>query len=160
MADQVALSLEYRLTGCGWSECRLVSSRAEVTITASYLTDALGNLAAAALELLNGASSARCSFDEEPGEYRWVLDAAEGSLLVRVLEFQELWSDAPDTEGTVVFRCSCTVLTFGTAVYEALSRVLAKEGMAGYKSKWVEHAFPLDAFRQIEAVLTTRGTVT
>jgi len=160
VASKSRLLIDYRLVGTGWSECRVASDASEVSVSASYLGDALGGLASATLKLLNGSARACCSFDEEPGEYRWVFEAASGMLSVRILEFQRLWSNAPDSEGTEIFRWSGAVLEFSAAVFVALSRVLSEEGVVGYKAKWAEHDFPLVAFRQIKEALAAHGVAT
>jgi hypothetical protein len=44
------------------------------TITASYLMDALGLLLEDVGSMLEGVDEARCSWEEEPGEYRWIFE--------------------------------------------------------------------------------------
>jgi hypothetical protein len=62
----------YELTGTGWSECRLSIGDARCEVTASYLSDALGELASAVEDVLRWPGvDARAVFVEEPGEYRW-----------------------------------------------------------------------------------------
>jgi hypothetical protein len=69
------LSVEFRydLVGVGWSECTLIIDDTHVTVTASYLSDALRDLVAAVSRVTAGLPDATASFDEEPGEYRWRL---------------------------------------------------------------------------------------
>ena len=91
----------YRLTGTGWSEARLGDGPCSVRITASYLGDALGELLEAVGVLLEGAEQARCSWAEEPGEYRWIFDRAGSDVRLRVLdeygedEYLRLWAQNP-----------------------------------------------------------------
>jgi hypothetical protein len=153
-------ALTYELTGAGWSECRITHGAMNVMVTASYLGDALGDLASATVNLLEAHATARCSFDEEPGEFRWVFEVVSGNLHVRVLEFPELWSNAPDEQGNEIFCSTCTVREFAEAVHKAMQVVLAKHGLKGYKSNWVQHDFPLKAFQQIESKLSTLGAET
>jgi hypothetical protein len=70
----MSVAITYELTGHGWSECMIRVDERTVTVTASYLSDALGSLSDAVLAVLLGSRTAKASFDEEPGEYRWVLD--------------------------------------------------------------------------------------
>ncbi len=146
------LKIDYRLDGSGWAACdvsaglgRGVSS---ISITASYLSDALGQLAAAALMLRMGAPSARVSFDEEPGEYRWGFDwhrspsGAVTTIRVRIWWFDEMWSHRPDNEGQVEFDLLIDQAQFYRAVSGMLDDVLARYGEAGYKSQWDRYSFP------------------
>ena len=137
------ISIRYTLVGTGWSECLVELDGSQARLTASYLSDALGNLAAATLALLRGSEIQRVAFDEEPGEYRWVLrQFVPGRMSLRIVEFSELWSDAADDEGTVLLRGSCETSAFATAVLEALDSVLEEHGERGYARTWAEHPFP------------------
>src|SRR6266571_1195228 len=107
MPDDV--SFNYRLTGTGWSEGRLVIGEEFADATASYLSDALGDLLRAVLALAEDSETARASWDEEPGEYRWIFERSGDRVRVRLLEFPE-WRaivDAPDAEGRTLLDASC-----------------------------------------------------
>lgn len=139
----MSIRIDYRLTGTGWADCTVHVNGAAHELSASYLSDALGNLVLAAAGLLSGLHSASASFDEEPGEFRWVLEHAGGlGLVVRVIEFQELWGDRPNSEGKQLLRYECNPLEFAEAVESAATLVLSQHGMAGYKEQWVQHDFP------------------
>jgi hypothetical protein len=100
---------------------------------------------------LHGSELQRFSFDEEPGEYRWVLRRVwPDRLRVEILEFSELWSNAPDDEGTVLLRGDCTTKEFALAVVSALDSVLAEHGEAGYKERW-GCPFPSQTLRDLKA---------
>jgi hypothetical protein len=147
----VAVSIDYQLVGTGWATCSIDLNGKAVKITGSYLSDCLGGLAAAAVQLLRGAASARCSFDEEPGEYRWIIDRTDGQVRLRILEFQELWGNRPDHEGKVLLDGQCDLATFVGAVRDALQRVVDEHGVDGYKHRWVEHEFPAAQLRALQA---------
>ncbi len=144
----MSLSIEYRLLKSGWAECTVRVGDKSQELTASYLSDALGNLVLAASAMLAGMHSVATSFDEEPGEYRWVLERVTGAdISVQVLEFGELWGHKPNSEGKVLIQTTCHPLVFGQAVHKAATSVLATYGEAGYKERWQEHEFP---FKQLE----------
>lgn len=157
------IEIRYRLVGTGWAECRVADVDKSVTVTASYLSDALASLADAVLAMLNGAKEARASFDEEPGEYRWVFnrrgDASDSPISVWIFEFQHLWSDKADEEGELIFETSCPVIELAKAAVECLDEVKQMDGEVGYKEKWVEHDFPARTYAQLKAhLLASRGT--
>jgi hypothetical protein len=139
----MVLSVDFRLAGAGWADCTVHSGEQRAELTASYLSDALGNLILAAVAVLSGAHCISIGFDEEPGEYRWSLErAGNEDLVVKVLEFPELWGNKPNSQGSLLFECSCHPLEFAQAVQAAATRVLALHGLEGYREKWGDHAFP------------------
>lgn len=84
------LVIDYRLAGASWADCTIRVDRRECEVSASYLSDALGNLVLAAVAVLAGAHSISVAFDEEPGEYRWpVVRTDGGTVRLTVLMFQE-----------------------------------------------------------------------
>src|SRR5688572_825860 len=106
MSSEVAL--HYDLTGTGWSECRVSIGDSHCDLTASYLSDALGDLAAAVEDVLRwpGVDS-QAVFVEEPGEYRWrFLAAGEDRVVVKILEFPD-WGGKEDSAGKVIFEAEC-----------------------------------------------------
>jgi hypothetical protein len=144
----MSLSIEYHLVGSGWAECRVRFNDAKCEISASYLSDALGNLVLAAAAVVAGVHSVSVGFDEEPGEYRWVVvKSGNNEVNVRLLEFQELWGNEPDGRGKLLMEFAVPPLEFGEAVAIAASGVLTKYGATQYKERWVEHEFP---HRQLE----------
>lgn len=156
--EQMQLSIEYRLTGVGWAECRATCGEASCLTSASYLSDALGDLVRAATALLSGFSAVTFSFEEEPGEYRWVIRSPRvNEIDLAIFEFADLYAWLPDSEGQEVFRIRCVPETFARAVFEAATRVLVEEGEAGYAQKWLEHPFPIHQLRELQRLLENRG---
>ena len=154
------LSFDYRLTGAGWSECRITRGPHGVTITASYLSDALGQLAAAVLLMQLGSQAARVSFDEEPGEYRWGFDRVVApdrqpqGIQLRIWRFDDLWAGLPDDKGELQFEQIVELDDLLAATVEMLGNVLNTYGLDGYHERWIEHEFPkalLDQLRRIRS---------
>jgi hypothetical protein len=93
------LSIAYRLAGAGWADCTLESDGTSAKVSASYLSNALGNLVLSAVAVASGFRITEFGFDEEPGEYRWVIEAVDNSVIrLRILEFKELWGMSPTKE--------------------------------------------------------------
>jgi len=144
------VTVDYRLTGAGWSSCTIDLYGRSCVVTASYLSDALRELVSATNHVLAGAKEARFRFDEEPGEYRWILSSTgDGGLLVKILEFPQLWGEEPDSEGKSVLEATCPAKLFGEAVLLSLNRLLDEHGLFGYWEKWVEADFPVDGYRTL-----------
>ena len=144
------LSLAYHLTGSGWAECTISDDKGNCTVTASYLSDALFNLVLAANAVAGRFSRVTFSFDEEPGEYRWVISPTRvNEVEIRILSFGELWGDKPDEDGKLLFQTICVPETFAMAVHAAAGAVLAKHGESGYLERWAEHPFPKNQFEDL-----------
>jgi hypothetical protein len=151
------LSIAYRLTGAGWSECDLASGNVSVTISASYLGDALGDLARAVLAIVRGEAFSRSSFDEEPGEYRWLFTRDGNRVWIRVLAFDDLWGKQSDEKGKEVFRAEASVDELAGALVTALDAVLKDYGTTGYREKWIEHDFPASEHAALAAAVGGGG---
>jgi hypothetical protein len=153
---KATMEFTYRLTGLGWSEARIADDETTATITASYLSDALGDLLAAVGLLLEGAAGARCSWDEEPGEYRWIFVRDEESVHLRVLGFAELWGGESDDRGATVFETRQPLTTLAAAIADGAAAVLAEHGLAGYVARWAEAPFPSSRLTMIRDQLAAR----
>lgn len=146
----MTVSVDYKLTGAGWAACTIKVDGCECTATASYLSDALGALLAAVNQVLSGEVESRCSFDEEPGEYRWIFSRHEdGRLSIRILLFDDLWSELPDAQGRTVLFAQCHLREFANSVMSTCSDLLKKYGLRGYEEKWIEHEFPSDEYDRL-----------
>ena len=107
------MRFSYELVGDGWAKCSLRIGEKGATLTASYLSDALADLASAVAAALRGSLRSTFSFTEEPGEYRWILERRpKGRTRIRILEFPQLWGHRPDEEGTVLFDGQPPTLVF------------------------------------------------
>jgi hypothetical protein len=137
------LSIAYRLAGAGWADCTLESNGTSAKVSASYLSNALGNLVLSAVAVASGFRITEFGFDEEPGEYRWVIEAVDNSVIrLRILEFKELWGHEPNERGSPVFEISTTPLLYAKAVHACATSMLEVHGLEGYAEKWIEHPFP------------------
>lgn len=148
------LSISYLLIGDGWSECHIKADGDAVTISASYLSDALGSLSRAVLVIAKGGREAHASFDEEPGEYRWVFNRfGDAKVFIRILEFPDLRSMEPDEAGEVIFEYHCPIETLVRCMVGCLADVLSNYGEEGYKEEWIEHDFPMQSYELLRSFL-------
>lgn len=148
------LLIDYRITGLGWADCEIADESSTCTVSASYLGDALGNLVLAACAALRFFGRVSFSFEEEPGEYRWVITSPRlNEIELRIYEFAESWASKPDSEGRLLFATKCLPLTFAEAVQVTARKVLAEHGESGYAEQWSEHPFPLLPLQELERLL-------
>lgn len=150
------MEFTYRLTGTGWAEATLSAESSSATITASYLNDALGVLLEAVGLVLEGADQARCSWEKEPGEYRWIFERGDPDVHLRVLAFRDVHSRAPDEDGVAVFETTQPVRKMAAAIADGAQAVLDEYGEQEYVRRWVESPFPVRHLEMIRAHLATR----
>lgn len=146
----MTVRLRYDLTGAGWAECSLEIGGQSASISASYLSDALDDLARATVAVLSGQPRSEAVFEEEPGEYRWVFDrVGERRLRVRLLD--RVTTPNNPTE-TVLVDSECQAKEFGLALLAELRRLLELHGEDGYLEKWVRFPFPHNRVAQLSAL--------
>ena len=151
------MKLQYELTGTGWSRAVVEADGNTVNLTASYLSDPLSDMAAGAIALLQGSKEVRFSFDEEPGEYRWIIIAEEAEIIrVTILEFQELWGNEPDERGKTLLDTRTTRREFASEVLEVLNHLKATLGEAAYKEQWVQSDFPTEKHDILKSLLASK----
>lgn len=144
MTDQLRIS--YKLVGTGWAECVVEANETRAELSASYLSDALGNLVLSAVAMASGFRTVEFGFDEEPGEYRWSIDVVDNnSIQLRVVEFPQLWGNEPTDTGRPLLVAITTPLAYAKAVHACATDVLKEYGINGYAKEWAEHPFPTQA---------------
>ena len=145
---------DFRLTGVGWAVCTVRFGDAACEVTASCLSDALGKLVLGAAAIASGLHAVSIGFDEEPGEYRWsVTRESATQVRVAILEFSELWSNKPDSDGQVLLEFICDPHDFGEAVWLAASAVSQAWPDAAYVERSGGLAFPHDAMNLLGSAL-------
>lgn len=154
----MSVHVSYRLTGSGWSECNIVIDEHQATITASYLSDALGELLGAVSRVVEGVSEATASFAEEPGEYRCrFFRQGSDHLHLLILEFPQLWGNRPDEESRVLLDTECRLRTFAGAVLSASQKLLEEIGVEGYCEMWGRHDFPVEQQEKLRKLLRQKA---
>ncbi|MEV7275814.1 hypothetical protein [Streptomyces sp. NPDC093111] len=145
------LQFSWELSGSGWATCRVADRDAERVDVVSYLTDALGDMLRGVAGLYGPAAVQRVSFELEPAEVRWVLRGRGSHVEIAIYEFPDMMAswNAPDEQGTLVWRSTQSRRELGHAVVEAAQAVLSRHGEGGYRAKWVEHPFPVAALNDL-----------
>jgi hypothetical protein len=95
----------------------------------------------------------RCSWGDEPGEYRWVLENDSGNLNIQILWFDEPWSHLSDDKGKVLFSTQCSLLKFAIQVKTEL-RELSALSKEDYK-KLARSDFPERIYDDLKDLIRT-----
>lgn len=150
----MGVKIDYKLTGHGWAECTIDINGTFCTTTASYLSDCLKGFIDATCAILKGDHEARFVFDEEPGEYRWILNStSRDAVKITILAYDKLWGEMSDAEGKIIFETAISKHDFATELKASLDRLLAEHGLLGYEEKWDEHQFPVLSYQELCALL-------
>ncbi len=152
------MEFEYRVLEAGWAEGRLAHGADEVELSASYLSDALGDLIEAVALVVEGVPSTQCSWLEEPGEFRWRFLRSDGDVLVEILWMDD-W-DKLDHAGQLVFSARVPVLCLGRVVLSEAQRVLDALGPEEYRRRWIEHEFPVRPLDRLKSAIQQARTGT
>jgi hypothetical protein len=146
--------IDYKLTGgTGWAVCEVATDSQTLTIqNISYLTDALGELSQAILDVLGGEDVTKASFAIEPGEYRWIFNGHENRISIQILEFPDFFDYLEDESGKIVFACEIMKKELKDSIVTCLSNVIAAYSQEEYKQRWDLHEFPLETYTQIKAL--------
>jgi hypothetical protein len=139
------IEIAFELLAIGCLECgiRVGSSRANVT--ASYLSDALGDLLSGVIAMVRGNPSATITFWEEPGYFHWILErVSEERVRIQIL--------GPPEEH-VVLDDECPLRDLAVEVLSAFDRLKQKYGEEGYLAQWVEHKFPAELVEELRGLL-------
>ncbi len=88
---RLMFSFSYQLGTAGWSTAAVSDGERTVALTASYLSDALGDLTRAVIALLRGAEQATLTWHEEPGVTAWRFERQGDDVDMRITQFDN-WS--------------------------------------------------------------------
>jgi hypothetical protein len=149
---------EFRLLGVGWAEGHITDGTNHATFTASYTTDALDDLLYAVWRLLEGDAETRCSWQDEPGESRWIMRRQGDDVSVRVLGYSDYSRKLPDESGQPLFETLQPTLEFARAVALGASRTLQRHGTEGYEFEWHRGPFPARTLELIQEEVARRST--
>jgi hypothetical protein len=133
----------------GWLNATLSNGEETVAITASYLSDAPGDLLRATLSLVEGAPEARVIWMEEPGEYRFILRGAGIDLHLELLWFDDWSNRRSDAQGKTVLKGQERLESWRKQVASEFNRLYREWGEDGYKERWIKYEFPTAEFQRL-----------
>lgn len=151
-----SVRLRYDLLGAGWANAHLIMDGTVTIVSASNKTDALGSLLTAARSLAQGQPDARCTWEGERHETRWVFNWRPDGLRLRVLELglnERYWDDK---DGKVRADAIVDQDEFIRAVGRAAQDVLYHHGIGGYQALWRSHPFPEGKLEELRVVFQSQ----
>lgn len=150
--SEVGISLE--AGEIGWVRLHLRVGGAEFAHDVGDLTDALGDLLRATLQIVCGGVASECVFDLEPGDLTLRLERGHDLRSADAVRIT-LTEGGGGRATTEVFLVDCASETLGEAV-SALADDLFKRGPAAFHNRW-ERPFPERAHAALRQALATPG---
>lgn len=148
------MRFEFKLLDPDSADAELDDGASQVTVPASFILDPLGNLLYALWRLMQGEIETRCSWVEEPGEYRWIMRREGDDVSLRILALASFFPSRPDEAGRLIFETRQDLRTFVRAIAMGASRTLGEHGESTYSDRM--HAqFPTRILDLIKAELRT-----
>jgi hypothetical protein len=130
-------SLTYSLIGQGWCQATLRDGAHEVSIRATYLTDALRDLVDAVIAVMRGASHVACTWQDEPGEHRWLFDRQDADeVTITIRRFDSTFSRQSDELGEIIFTARCPQRRLAGQLLTQMWHLLNDQGLEGYRGLW------------------------
>jgi hypothetical protein len=90
----------------------------------------------------------RCAWEDEPGEYRWLLEKTGTDVAVRILGFEQTYSKLEDGRGALIFSSAVPVLKFAIQVKTQLRELLSEAGAEQY-AVLARRPFPMAAYEKL-----------
>ena len=143
------INFSCKLIGHGWIEVNLASEENEVTMIASYLSNAPYELIITLALLSEGIiDETMFLWKDEPGEYRWMFKNQNDFLELKVLHLQA-FSNKNDQ---IIFIGKENLGRFVHRVLREFNAIKKNYSTDDYKNLW-GHEFPLDALNRLSAAI-------
>jgi hypothetical protein len=136
------IRFDYQLRSHGWAVAVVANGGSEISIRASYLSDALRDFVDA-VQSLFAAETAKCVWEEEPGRFCWKFRRDGLRCLVEVFQ---------NNEEQAIFSADDDLLHFSSEVESALQKVLDEWGEDRYFKQW-GYAFPKEAHQKLRQAI-------
>ena len=147
------MELNICIEEAGWASVSFSNGNEKVNMYVSYLNDNIGDLLKAINQLIHKSNYQKCNFQDEPGEFRLVLQKDKaGKISITIIEFEESSSELSDKEGRVIFNTSTSLKKFTAQLYMTITDNIQRIGIDGYQKRW-NYGFPENEYKNIERYL-------
>jgi hypothetical protein len=152
------ISFTYDYDENGWATSHISDSVNDLDMYPSLVTGGdIEDLAERVVVLLKldqqGISTKqKCSWGDEPGEYRWILKNDNGNLSILILWFDAPHSHLNDEQGKVLFSAECSLIKFAIQVKTELRDALETLGEEEYEKR-ARKAFPQRIYDELRSLI-------
>ncbi len=142
---------EFRLTGSGWAEAEIGDEASHTNLTASYLSDALGDYSCTRFGAWSRVTRRLAAPGRRnPGEFRWTFRRNGDRVSLRLLQFDDAYEHRPDDAGRLIFETQQDTAVLARAIALGASQTLERYGEQGYEDLWGRFPFPTHILGQIQ----------
>ena len=148
------LALSYKIEAHRWAVVQITDGERSLTLGPSLIfSDPLADLVSITIPFLKHLRDEyplklMCAREDEPGEYRWVLDKKGADVGIRILRFEQTYSHLTDQQGQEVFTSSAPIIKFANQVAVQLRDLVQSLGMSGYETA-MRRPFPLGTHQEL-----------
>lgn len=124
----------------GWWKAVLGDGVQEATLIASYTPShpLLSLLTVVRSLLLGTTKEAKCSWWEEPGEYRWLFSLQNEQVQIHIVWFDG-YSWQSDEQGKTILKIECNLLKFAKRLFHQLGQLSYQEKIPAVPSLDYQH---------------------
>lgn len=127
------INFNFELIEKGWVKATISNEKNIIIIFSSFLSDGLHDLINSVCRIAQGDGESSCSWQEEPGQYRWLFSRKGNQVTLRILWFDDTFSRASDERGVEKFCGSEILITFERNIIRAFDGLKYKYGIDEYK---------------------------
>jgi hypothetical protein len=149
------MRIRFKIEEGGWARAWVEHDGVAFPMEVSYISDSLGDLVRATLDVLRG-QAAEFFWNKEPGSYRWRLRLGESSgvsVQIEELPREFLDGDRSDRAGDDRFEALVPANEFGLAVLKTMESV----SPSLYSRSWDEYSYPTAEVERLRDAIGGRG---
>ncbi len=156
-------TLSYRFEAHRWVVVNLGDGEQTLALSPSLVfSDPLADLADITVPLLVHLNDeypleVRCAWEDEPGEYRWILKKESSDVQIQILRFDQTYSHLSDEDGQQIFIAITPTMKFAIQVKTQMRDLLNAYGSHGYE-EIARRPFPLSAYHELQRLIQEERT--
>lgn len=148
------MEFQYRLNGLGWADGLIEINSQKCTFSASYVTDAFGDLLESILSLVTREEhTVTILWDEEPAGVEWILARQMDDTLSVTIKRYDDASEMYEGPNEIPVHTRYPFRDFIVQIMNAADELLLTHGIVGYRKKWYQYDFPLSSYLQLKQFL-------
>jgi hypothetical protein len=151
----MGVRFNYRLEGSGSAACNLSIDDQSALLTLSYVSDGLGDLVRAVVDVLDSASESEAWLAEKPGEHRWLFSKPRPRRLrVRIFWYHD-YQKQPDhpPPDRIELDAECRLRSFAGAILAGALQIHRQHGERDYLELWRDYPFPTELVARLKSLL-------
>jgi hypothetical protein len=126
----------------GWIHAELITEHASIAMDASYLSDGPLDFVSSVRRAVEGEHGVTCSWQEEPGTYRFQFQPRNEEIEMTIYFFEESFSNQDTAKGSVRFHTVIPKVELARGTLRGFDRFLYEIDEETYLEQW-SHPAPI-----------------